>query len=549
MSVILHDYQERAKADIYAGWNSGQRNGIAVMPTGAGKSVLMSSITLDGFHAGMTQSIIAHRNELVTQMSCHIARVGIPHRVIGSDSTIAQTTRAHRALFGHSFVNPSAKTAVIGVDTLLARKDVLENWCKQNDRWKIDEGHHVLIDNKWGKAAAMFPNAIGLGVSATPTRADGQGLGRDYDGIYDFMVLGPEMRELIDRGFLSDYEVVCPRSDMQVHDSEISASGDWSAQTLRKAAKKSHIVGDVVENYCKYAYGRRAIVFATDVETAGEIASKFNEWGIRAAALSAKTPVAVREKYISEFKTGRLSVLVNVDLFDEGFDVPACDVVIMARPTASLGKYRQMVGRALRYVPGKVALIIDHVSNIIRHKLPDRVIPWTLARRDKRAKSKPDPDDLPLTVCNSCAKPYERFMFRCPHCGAEKPLPEPRERSIEMVEGDLILLDRVKLEAMRKATVLQSAADIAEAASYAAGGIAGKAAGNRQIARIAEHGRLNDAIAQWAAVQRQKGFEDREIYRKFFLASGMDVLTALDASRPRAEMETLANTIEGWYRK
>lgn len=295
----------------------------------------------------------------------------------------------------------------------------------------------------------MMPNARGLGVTATPVRADGQGLGREFDGVFDVMHIGPSMRELIQREYLCDYEIVCPTSDLQVKEEEKSASGDWSTQTLRKAAKKSHIVGDVVENYIKFASGRKAIVFATDVETSNEIARKFNDSGIPAASLSAETPTATRDHYIEQFKSGALRVMVNVDLFDEGFDVPSCDVVIMARPTASLGKYRQQAGRALRYQIGKVALIIDMVSNVIRHGLPDKHIDWMLARRDKRGKQTRDPDDIPLTTCAKCTKPYERFRVVCPYCGHEKPLPNPRSRSVEIVEGDLILLDRATLERMR----------------------------------------------------------------------------------------------------
>lgn len=547
--IQLHDYQSNLKHDIYQDWQAGHRNVLAVCPTGGGKSVIMSDMVLDHFRQGAMQSVIAHRNELVTQMSMHIARRGIPHRIIGADSTISEAIRTQRAELGQSFINPSARTGVIGVDTLLARKNALSNWCAQHDIWYGDEWHHCLKDNKWGKAINLFTNARGSGFTATPIRADGRGLGRHHDGLMDSMVLGPSMRWLIDHGFLSDYEVVCPRSDMQVHEEDLSASGDWSNQTLRKAAKKSHIVGDVVENYIKYAYMRKAIVFATDVETAGEIAQKFNEFHIPAAALSAKTPTAVRAKYIREFKSGKLWVLINVDLFDEGFDVPDCDVCIMARPTASLGKYRQMVGRALRYVAGKVALIIDHVSNIIRHKMPDRYIAWTLNRRDKRAKSAPDPDDIPLTVCTACARPFERFMPCCPHCGFIKPLPEPRSRSVDMVEGDLVLLDRETLARMRGATIMENPGDIALRVGAAAGGVAGKAAANRQIEKIEEHRALNAAIDQWAGCERHKGHSDREIAKKFYLTLGVDILSALNASQTRVELEQTRKIVEGWYLK
>lgn len=553
MIIKLHDFQQKLKSDIYTSWQTNHRNVLAVLPTGGGKSVVMSDIVLDGFNCGqMPQAIIAHRNELVTQMSSHIARRGIPHRIIGSDKTIEAAQKKHRTEFGQSFIVPTAATAVVGVDTLMARKDSLVRWATQIHRWLGDEWHHCIGNervepNKWGRAVQMFSNAYGLGVTATPVRADGQGLGRAYDGCMDDMVLGPPARFLIENGFLSDYEIVCPESDLHVDYSQVSADGDWSTQTLKKAAKESKIVGDVVQNYAKYAYGRRAIVFATDVETANEIEHQFHEWGVKAAALSAKSLWSWREQCVNDFASGRIQVLINVDLFDEGFDVPACDVVIMARPTASLGKYLQMFGRALRFQYGKIALIIDHVSNVLRHGLPDKPRAWSLARRDKRAKQIKDPDEIDLTTCRECKKPYEKFRVVCPYCGFEKPLPEPRSRSIEIVDGDLVLLDKSILDRMRASAILESAADVGNRVASVAGAIAGKGAANRQVEKIAAHGELSEAIAQWAAIERNKGFSDREIYRRFYLTSGVDVLSALNAKQTRAEMETLIKTVKGWY--
>lgn len=548
--IVLRDDQFDLKSRIYGDWNAGIQNVLAVLPTGGGKSIVVSDIVLDGVMLNLSQAVVAHRNELVAQMSMHLANRGIPHRVIGSKETVAQITRQHRKKFGRSFVNPSAPTAVVGVDTLIARGDALKEWAAQVDRWIIDEAHHVLQTNKWGKAVTMFPRAHGLGVTATPLRADGAGLGREFDGVFDTMQSGLEMRSLINIGALADYEIVCPTSDLEVTEADIGASGDYSIQKMRKAAKKSHIVGDVVTEYYRNAFNKQAIVFATDVETAGEIAEKFNATGIRAAALSADTNFAVREKYIEEFKNGILKILVNVDLFDEGFDVPACEVVIMARPTASLGKYRQMVGRCLRTAFGKsYGLIIDHVSNVLRHGYPDKFIAWSLARRDKRGRQEKDPNEIPLIRCYSaaCNKPYERFRLACPYCGTTPPLPEPRERSIEMVEGDLILLTREKLAELRAAMIVKAPADVAARVAHVAGALAGKRAVNNQIEKIAAHQRLQAAIAQWAGIERFNGFTDREIYRRFFLTAGVDVLTALDGSQTRQQLDEMAQRVERWY--
>lgn len=551
---MLYPHQQAMKDATYNSLQAGNNNILNVLCTGGGKSVIMSNIVADLNNLNQNIGIEAHRDQLVLQLSNHIAKHGIQHRIIGSNATISEIVASHRLNFNKSFINPTAKVAVIGVDTLMARKDNLKAWCNQVDYWLMDEAHHNIGNdrtppNKWGKTVQMFSNARGIGFTATPRRADGQGLGRKYDGCFDDMIIGPSMRWLIENKYLCDFELVCPTSDLKVDDTLVSANGDWSNQTLRKAAKNSKIVGDVVKNYCKFAPGRKAIIFATDVETANEMAKNFVQVGIKAVALSGKSNYSYRNQTLNEFKTDKLNILINVDLFDEGFDVPACDVVIMARPTASLGKYLQMVGRALRYIPNKTALIIDHVSNVVRHKLPDKIHDWNLGRAEKRAKQIKDPEEIELTICKNpeCAKPYEKFRTVCPYCNFEKPLPEPKSRSVEMVEGDLVLLDKSALDKMREATVLKSPGSIAKSVSFAAGPIAGKAAANRQLEKIEVHTDLSDSIAQWAAIEREKGFTDREIYKKFYLTTGYDVLSALDVSKTKKELQETLDVVKNWY--
>ena len=543
----LREDQQSLKSSTYSDWQHGAQNVLDVLSTGGGKSVIMSDMVYDSAYEDKQQLIFAHRNELVSQMSSHVARYGIPHRIIGSAQTVAQVTRQHRELFGQSFVSPSAKTAVGGVDTILSRREELEPWLRQTDRWFGDEAHHILLENKWGKVVDLMPRAQGLGVTATPLRADGQGLGRHADGVFDTMNVGLEMRQLIDLDALADYEIVCPESDMQIEDEKTGKDGDWSRKKLKTASQKSHIVGDVVQAYAQYALGKQAICFATDVETAGQMAKRFNSAGIRAQALSAQTPFAVREKFIKEFRNGTLKILVNVDLFDEGFDVPACEVVIMARPTMSLGKYRQMVGRALRAIAGKAfGLIIDHVSNVKRHGYPDKVIPWTLDRRDKRGKQEKDPEELELTICKNihCRKPYDAFETHCPWCGKAPPLPEPQNRTIEMVDGDLVLLDRAALAQLRANTVIESAGALG---ARLMPGYNSQSLVNKRLEKCEAQQLLKDRVAQWAGYQRAAGMTDRQIDKKFYLTTGMTVPGALDATRNTKEFLTISETVEGWY--
>lgn len=545
--ITLRPYQQSVVQQTHAHWQHGVRNVLAVLPTGAGKSVIVSQVALDRDQMGATQCIMAHRTELVGQMSMHVARRGIKHRIIAPTNVIRQITNEHREAFnGRSFINPDARCAVAAAQTLVARADKLKQWGEQVHNWTVDEAHHLTADNLWGKAVALFPNALGLGVTATPSRADGLGLGRHADGLMDVMILGPQMRELIEEGSLTDYEIALPQSDFHIDESAITDSGDFSRTKMRDATKQSHLIGDVVNEYTRRAWGKRAICFATDVESANEIAARFNEAGVPAASISAKTDPTVRRDMIRRFRDGNIWVLVNVDLFDEGFDVPSCEVVIMARPTASLGKYLQMFGRALRPFAGKLfGLIIDHVSNVIRHGLPDRVRQWSLDRREKRGKRERDPEEVDLTVCRGCSRPYEKCQPACPYCGWVVPAPEGGRRTIEQVDGDLVLLDREALARLRAATQLEAPASVAERVERAAGPIAGKAAYNRAIERHGARERAEAAIAQWAGIQRAKGRSDSETYRRFYHTVGADVWTAL--SGDRAELEVLEQRVRGWY--
>lgn len=555
MTIILRPDQAILKQGVYDEWANGHSNVLAIAPTGSGKTVLSTDIILDGHTQGMTEIVMAHRNELVGQMSLAVAKRGIKHRIIGSSSTIAGIVQEHRAEFGRSFVNPDAKCAVASVQTVVSRADQLKSWAAQVDRWTLDEAHHAIGNetiepNLWGRAIRMFTNARGLGVTACPKRADGKGLGKHHDGPFDAMVVGPNMRQLIDLRALSDYEIAVPTSSnpLEMNDDDLTASGDFSPKKMRQASDRSQIVGDVINEYSKRAFGRRAICFAIDVQDANDIANRFNEAGIPAMSVSAKTDVGVRRDAIRRFKAGQLWVLVNVDLFDEGFDVPACDVVVMARPTASLNKYLQMAGRAMRIDPAnpsKVALIIDHVSNFKRHLMPDRPRAWTLDRMDKRVKRAPDPDEIPLTACRECSRPYERALPRCPYCGAEPPLPAPGSRTPERVDGDLMLLDRATLERLRAAMTLEAPGDVAERVGRAAGEVAGRGAANHAMRRHEAQAALRGAIEQWAGVERHRGRDDRETHKRFYLTTGMTVLDAL--ALPRAEMETMRVTVEGWY--
>lgn len=531
----LRPYQQQVKDEINAAWQR-SRGVLAVMPTGAGKTTTFANILADEPAFSVA---IAHRSELVTQMSLTLARYGVRHRVIGSDATQREAARLHMSELQRNFVEPGARCAVASVDTLV-RCDPAAAWVAQTKLVVIDEAHHVRTGNKWASSSAMFRNARVLGVTATPFRADGAGLGSHADGIFDEMVVGPSMRELIDIGNLCEYRIFAPPNAVNLADVALSASGDYSPAPLRDAVHKAHITGDIVSHYLKLARNKLAIVFTVDIETSVEAAESFRAAGVAAEVISGKTPAALRNAIMRKFRNREIHVLCNCDVLGEGTDVPAVECVIMARPTMSKGLYIQQFGRALRPMDGKPrALIIDAVGNVIRHGLPDAPMTYTLDRRERRSKGAAV-DAIPLRTCLNpdvdgtgipCAQPYERLYRCCPYCGH---YPEPALRSgPDQVDGDLHELDADVLAAMRGAIARVNGASLlpSNLPPEAIGAIKRKHWERQQA--VAQ---LVDTMQIWGGVQTDRnGRELHEAQRAFYLTFGTDVATAQTLGRADAE--------------
>jgi DNA repair protein RadD len=526
--IDLRGYQWDGIAAIRSQWTMGLRNVAYVLPTGGGKTVLFSKILSD--HVGASVAI-AHRQELVGQISVSLGRFGIRHRIIAPRSVIKLIMDQHRRELGGTFYDPASPVGVAGVDTLVRRRTSLASWMQQVTLWTTDEMHHVLRSNKWGKAIELFPNARGLGVTATAGRLDGKGLGRHADGWFDSLIIGPTMRELIHAGYLADYRIFAPPSDLDLADVRVDRGGDYNRDDLRRSVHRSRIVGDVVDHYSRIANGKLGVTFATDVETAMEITARYNAFGIPAAMVNAKTPGGDRARILAQFRDRQLLNLVNVDLFGEGFDVPSIEVVSMARPTQSAAVYMQQFGRALRPLPGKDAgIIIDHVGNVQRHRLPDAVRTWTLDARERGKRTAHDPDAIPVTTCTECFRVYEAVNRKCPYCGAV-PMPVSRSRP-EYVDGDLLEMDAKALAAMRGDV---SRIDGPALIPNGVNGIVAAAIRSKWHNRQQAQENLRNSIAQWAGELHAAGLPDSEIYRRFYFRFGTDIMTAQTLGRPEAE--------------
>lgn len=541
--IKLRDYQ----ADLYGGIKTAWERVkavLAVLPTGGGKTVIFSSAIRD--HDGAAAAV-AHRKEIVSQISGSLAKLGIKHRVIAQPNTIALIRRKHLREYGKSFIDPSAPVGVVSVQTLTsksARTNIpLRRWLKSVGLGVFDEGHHYVEKGLWGRAVEMLPQAKLLFVTATPDRADGKGLGAHADGFCDEMVEGPSTQWLLDQGYLSDFAYFCPRSDLNQDNIPLTASGDVNTKEMRKRITESHLVGDVVQHYLRLARGKKTIVFANDVATAEELAQRFRDTGVRAEAVSGATEQGQRDRHLSEFEHGDLMVLVNVDLFDEGFDVPAAECAILARVTESLAKYLQMVGRVLRpvYAPGmpldtaeqrKAAMaagpkpraaIIDPVRNWERHGAPNWARKWTLDRTGGEGSGK-----ARLRACTLCTQPYELFHKECPYCGEPVPLPGPGGRSTpEKVDGDLLEMDAEAFAALCQQINAADMSDDEYALNQCGRNLPPIARGaDMRRHQEAKYRRkvLRELVAWWVGCQPERGLS--EVHRRFFHRFGIDIGTA-----------------------
>lgn len=516
-TTILRNYQKDLTDRVFGAWKDGHRNVLVQSHTGSGKTVMLTHIVAA---AAVPTVIIAHRIELVSQLSLALARAQITHSLVLPDEAIRSVVQLHLQYGPRHYFSPTASVIVASVDTLIRRTPT---WVDRIKLVVIDEAAHVLKDNKWGRAIGMFPYAKGLLVTATPLRADGRGLGTIGDGIADVLIEGPSMKELIKDGYLSNYRIFAPPNTLDLSPVTITAGGDYSPDPLRKAVNRARITGDIVEHYKRHAGNGLGITFAVSVEAAQELAAAYEASGVSAVCLHADTGISERAAIMRRFREGNIRQLVNVDILAEGVDVPAVSCVSMARPTASYGLYMQQIGRALRPAEGKGhAIILDHVGNVVKHGLPDTPRIWTLASIDR--KSRGLGGGIPLRTCLNlmCVAVFERVLDRCPYC--KHPIPLPKERSSPAhVEGNLRELTAEIVNAIvGEIARIESAPRIPRGVNgVIASSIVKKHHARQDAIRV-----LKDSIAIWAGIWHTKGESDTEILRRFWFTFNIDTLTA-----------------------
>lgn len=411
----LRPYQQQAVAEIRQGYKARIRSQLFVLPTGGGKTYTFSYITGGASKKGNPVCILEHRRELIAQASLSLAELGISHGLICADKDKKAILEQHHTEFGRSFLNENSLVWVASVQTL-GRPTRLNKFAHLFKLLIVDEAHHATA-GQWNKIIEESHNARILGVTATPCRSDGQGLGVHAGGIFQRLVMGPTKGELIELGSLVGSEVYAPPvSGFDQSKLKKGRNGDWTKKSMAEAMGGA-VVGDLVKHYREYSHGKTAIGFAPSVQAAYEFAAAFKKAGYRSEAIEGATDDVVRRNMIKGLGNGSMDVLWSCDTISEGTDIPSVNTAIMARSTQSLSLFLQQAGRVSRPSPGKgKALILDHVGNFFMHGHPDEDREWSLDGVEKSGYSNGTGGDIQVHQCPKCYRAHTPAAS-CPGCG------------------------------------------------------------------------------------------------------------------------------------
>lgn len=436
---------------------------LGVLPTGGGKTATFSDIatnvamSYEASGSNKTIWILAHKRELVSQASKSLTGFGVDHGIIAA----GRTPQYHQ------------RVQVASLQTIINRLDRV-----QEPGFIIyDEAHHAKKGNTIGKIIEYFPNALGLGVTATPVRGDGVGLGINSGGYFEEMVVGPQMHELMDEGWLTQARLFGAETQIDLSQVDI-VQGDYDkAQVLSKVDKPT-ITGDAVAHYSKICPGVPCVVFCISIEHAEHVADSFRAAGYLSEAVSGKDSESERDRKLGGLADKSVQVLTTCDLISEGTDLPEVVCGICLRPTASEGLHIQQIGRVLRSMfakgypidtpeqrlwaikngPKPFAIILDHVGNYVRHGRPKDTRKWSLdgAKKNSRKSIAEKLAKIKTVQCPKCFFVHEPEPV-CPNifptvCGH---VYEVKTREVKKQDGELVEITDEMAVGLRKQKKLE----------------------------------------------------------------------------------------------
>lgn len=420
--ITLRDYQKQIIDDV--AYEFATKNLVcAVAPCGAGKTITVGWMSAATALKNRRVLFLVHRQELISQSTETFNAMNIRHGVIAT-----------------KYPKDYAQLVQIGSVQTVARR-LAE--IPAPDFIIIDECHHATAST-WRKILKFFPNAKVLGVTATPERLGGHGLG----DVFQSLVIGPMARELIEMGNLTPYQYYAPPAKFNADEIRVKF-GEYVKADMEIQMDQNAVIGDIIDNYNKLAKGMRAVCYCVSLAHSRHIADSFNAAGIPAMHIDGDTPDIIRQQAVQDFRDNKIKILCNVDLISEGFDVPAMEAVILARPTQSLTLYIQQSMRPMRpdkNNPGKVAIIIDHVGNVFRHGMPDEDREWTLEPK----KKKPKQDRI--IAAKACPKCFMVHLsaHQCPYCGHIYQSAAERDEMPKAEDGKLLKIEDVERKVKRQ---------------------------------------------------------------------------------------------------
>lgn len=469
----LRYYQDDSVKGVRLSYQRGKRRPLLVIPTGGGKTICFAFIAHSAQGKGKRVLVLVHRMRLLRQASSKMHEFGVYHGLINKKFT----------------PDLHARTQIAMVQTLVKRLAKLQ----PPDLIIIDEAHHALAKS-YRDIINYFPSALVLGVTATPCRGDGSGLGIESGGVFDDIVIGPQIGELIEDGFLCKPIVYAPKDKIDLSNVHVKM-GDYVTSELAIAVDKPKITGDAVEHYTKICPGVPCMVFCVNVQHAKHVAEEFRAAGYRAYSVDGTMEETDCDKILNGLGDGSVQVVTSCDLVGEGVDVPAIRCVIKLRPTKSTSLYIQQGGRSLRPVyaagfdletkEGRLAaiqaggkpnaIILDHVGNTFIHGLIDEPREWSLEGDVKRKKKKKTEDEGGRVMqCESCYAMHEPASV-CPVCGHVRKI---KERTIahdadgelrELTAGDVLMMRKKKAQEVGRADTLEKLLEIEVERGYKRG--------------------------------------------------------------------------------
>lgn len=466
-SITLRHYQKKITAGVGAAYAAGFTAPLAVAPTGAGKTIIFAFVAQGAAGKGLRSFIVCHRIELIKQTCKALNGLGVEYGVIHPDAP-----RQYDKLVQVC----SVQTLANHIEELVAA-GIIPHFLI------YDEAHHATA-GLWKTISRYLPapRTLTFGVTATPIRTDGQGLGAQHQGgVFDTLVMGPQISELIAEGYLVKADVYAPESRVNMAGMVAGTGGDFAVRELEERVDRADLIGDAVAEYRRLADGLPAVAFCVSIAHAEHVAEQFKAAGYRAFAVSGdkkKTPAKLRERILAGLETGATQIVASCDLISEGTDIPALGCGLMLRPTASLSLFLQQAGRLLRPCAGKErAVLLDLAGNCLRHGMPEEDRAWSLdgivkERKRKKSEGPPPPRVMTCTECHTVHIPGPNCI-RCGHVypvAEAEPMKTPSEgKLIHITEEIKATIMSAKEREIAEARTLEDLQKIAALRNYPAG--------------------------------------------------------------------------------